>query len=75
MTCGMCDVPIKRWYYSKTIWVNGIALIATLCQAKWGFIVSPELQGIILTIINVVLRSITKEQIEWKEERGEPKND
>ena len=55
----------KKWYMSKTIWVNTLASIVLIAQAQWGFILAPELQGYILTGVNVLLRFITKEKIEW----------
>lgn len=56
---------MKKWYASKTFWVNALALVATIAQGSYGFVVSPEVQGIILTLVNVVLRTVTKEEISW----------
>jgi hypothetical protein len=66
MTCGTCAVPVKKWYHSKILWVNFLALLATIIQAWTGFVVSPEYQGLALTVINMILRAITNEKIEWK---------
>lgn len=55
----------KKWYKSKIIWVNGIALVASLAQVWTGLILSPELQGVLLTAINLILRAYTKEEIVW----------
>lgn len=55
----------KKWYASKTVWLNLIALIASLAQIKYGLVMSPELQGVILTVCNVILRAVTKEEIVW----------
>lgn len=55
----------KKWYASKTVWVNGLAFIATVVQGYTGFVVSPELQGLLLTLVNVILRAVTKEEIVW----------
>jgi len=55
----------KKWYVSKTVWLNTLATIALVAQAQWGFVLAPELQGYILTGVNVLLRFITKEKIEW----------
>lgn len=55
----------KKWYVSKTVWVNGLALVASLLQAKYGLVMSPELQGVALTVINLILRAYTKEEITW----------
>jgi len=55
----------KQWYYSKTVWVNFIALGALVSQSHYGFVISPEIQLALLTIVNVGLRSITKDEIVW----------
>lgn len=44
------------WYKSKTLWVAVIALVASLAQAKWGLVIDGATQGIILTIIFIILR-------------------
>lgn len=55
---------MKKWYLSRTIWVNFIALIALIFQTITGKeIMSPEFQAMILTIANVILRIITKAEL------------
>ena len=49
----------KVWWQSKTIWVGLISLVATIAQAKWGFIIDPLYQGYALSAIMVILRLIT----------------
>ena len=44
------------WYKSKTLWVAFVALIASLVQARYGLIIDGATQGIILTIIFIILR-------------------
>lgn len=57
---------MKKWYASKTLWVNLIAVVALGVQAvKSDWVISPEIQASILAGINVLLRLITKEQIIW----------
>ncbi len=56
----------KEWYHSKTIWVNIIAMIVILIQAYAGFVVSAEEQAAVIVIINLLLRAITKTQLETK---------
>ena len=56
---------VKKWYASKMFWVNLFALVATVVQGFTGFVISPELQGVLLTITNIILRMITNERIEW----------
>jgi hypothetical protein len=53
----------KKWYASKTFWVNIIAAGALLVQGKYGFIVSPEMQALVLSGVNMALRAVTKEAI------------
>lgn len=54
----------KKWYKSKTLWINIIALIAILAQTQHGFIIHPEEQAALLTIINLALRMITNTELE-----------
>jgi hypothetical protein len=53
----------KKWYTSKTVWANIIAAVALFAQMKWGFIIDPGTQALILSGANLVLRKITKESI------------
>lgn len=55
----------KKWYVSKTVWVNAIALFAMVAQMQSGFIVTPDLQAVLLTLVNLGLRAVTKEEITW----------
>lgn len=50
---------------SKTFWVNLLALIAMGVQLATGFAVPPEYQVMALGVINVLLRTVTKEPIAW----------
>ena len=59
------EAKVKKWYASKTFWVNTLALVATVIQGFTGFVISPELQGILLTLVNIILRWVTNEQIVW----------
>jgi len=62
----MVEVETKKFYESKTFWVNIIAMVALIIQAKYGFVVAPEEQVAALAIINLVLRAITKKPLELK---------
>jgi hypothetical protein len=53
----------KKWYVSKTFWVNTVAALAMAIQVKYGFIIGAETQAIALSAINLGLRAITKESI------------
>lgn len=55
----------KKWYYSKTMWANLIVLAALIIQNAYGVVLSPSEQIAILTVINILLRIATKEEIEW----------
>ena len=57
---------MKKWYESKTLWVNAIALIGIAIQTATGkVIISEELQVLILAGVNFILRIITKDAIDW----------
>ena len=51
----------KRWYTSKTLWVNLLAIVALIAQTEFGYILDVEAQAVILAGINLILRIITKE--------------
>lgn len=54
------------WYKSKTLWVNLIAITALAIQAiNASYVISPEIQGSILAIINLILRAVTSQPLDW----------
>ena len=55
----------KKPWKSKTLWLNILGVAGILVQTYTGFVISPELQVMILGVINVILRLITKEEIIW----------
>lgn len=55
----------KDWYRSKILWVNLIAVAGLFAQSQYGYVLSPELQGGILALINLALRIVTKEELNW----------
>ncbi len=55
----------KLWYSSKTIWVNGLALIGAILQAKFGWIIPAEFYTYGLLALNLILRKVTKQPIIW----------
>lgn len=55
---------------SKTLWVNLLAVIAMLVQGQTGFVLDPEAQIAILGVINLVLRIVTKEPLDWTAVKG-----
>jgi len=52
---------VKKWWKSKTVWINIIALMALIAQASTEFVIAPEEQAALIVIINLILRVITKE--------------
>ena len=54
----------KDWYKSRTVWVNLVAFAAFMTQAitgeQW---LTPEAQGVVLTILNLILRFDTNSAI------------
>ena len=55
----------KAFWQSKTLWLNLLAAAAGVVQTYTGFVVSLEVQGAILIILNVILRFVTKSEIVW----------
>ena len=55
----------KKFYLSKTFWVNILAVIALVIQSQFGYVISPETQVSILAVLNILLRAITKTEITW----------
>ena len=57
---------VKRWYESKTLWVNVLTLLAMILSAVMQW---PELQSIApqiavaLSLINIALRFITDSKL------------
>ena len=55
---------MKKWYLSKTLWVNAIAFVGVAVQVVTGdAVLDPELQASILAGVNIILRFITKESL------------
>ena len=52
----------KAWYKSKTVWTNIIALIGVIFFSKEF---DAATVGIVLTVVNFLLRLITKENVAW----------
>lgn len=55
---------MKKWFKSKTIWVNVIAIIIFAIEKFAGIgYIDIETMSFILGILNLILRLITKEAI------------
>ena len=59
----LSDAVGKKWYASKTFWVNIIAALTLIAQIRYGFIIDSSTQALILTGVNIALRKITKEPV------------
>lgn len=60
------EVQAKKFWESRTMWINVIAVVALSVQTQTGFVVGPELQALVLSAVNLFLRSITDRPIEWQ---------
>lgn len=60
----MVTTRVKKWYYSKTVWVNVLATLAMIAQVATGKdVLNPEIQAMIITVLNLVLRALTKHEL------------
>ena len=56
----------KSWYTSKTLWLNLITILALGIQTiNTSYVISPEIQCGLLAIINLILRAVTSQAIDW----------
>ena len=56
----------KKFYLSKTFWINVIAMVGLVVFNKETFIAdNPEMIGGVLVVLNLILRAITKEPLNW----------
>ncbi len=51
----------KRWFHSRTLWVNVLLVVALIVEAKFGEVLTPEMQLSILGGVNLVLRILTNQ--------------
>lgn len=63
----MPDPNSKSIFSSKTFWVNVIAVIGMIVQGATGstFLIGVENQATILALVNIVLRTVTKQPVNW----------
>lgn len=52
---------MKKWYHSRTLYVNILLVVALIVEAKTGEILTPEMQLSILGGVNLVLRILTNQ--------------
>ena len=55
----------KVWWKSKTFWVNVISISSMIAASEFGVEIDPATSVTLLSMINIVLRMITKEPIVW----------
>lgn len=56
----------KAFWKSKTFWVNVIAVGALILQSQTDtYVLDVETQAGLLGIVNLILRCVTKENIDW----------
>ena len=58
-------MDMTKWYLSKTIWVNAVAIAAGFAAKQFGLEIDASTQVAILGVINLALRIITKTPISW----------
>ena len=62
----MSDNTGKKFWLSKTFWLNLLAIAAIIVQTQTGYVIGLETQAAILAILNLILRVITNTDINWK---------
>lgn len=56
----------KRFWASKTFWVNLLAGIALIAEGVTGYEAFPlEAQATVLAVANLILRMVTREPVSW----------
>jgi len=55
----------KQLWKTKTFWTNILSVVIMLVVSGTGVEIPPEFAVSALGVINVILRVITKEAIEW----------
>ena len=59
-----CSTKEKPWYMSKTLQLNAVLLAGVILEAYTGHqIFDADTQLIIVTLLNMVLRTVTKHKL------------
>ena len=68
MQSGKSEVKImkcKKWYKSRTLWANAVAIIVIVVQYLTDkSVIDVQAQAMLLAIANIILRSITDSKLE-----------
>jgi hypothetical protein len=51
---------IKNFLKSKVLWTNLFFIIILFVQSKTGFVIPAEMQAVLIGLVNLVLRQVTK---------------
>ena len=51
----------KRWFHSRTLWVNFVSVVGLVVAGLSGFEITSEITGLALGGVNMILRLVTKE--------------
>ena len=58
------ETKMKKWYASKSVWLNILAVVVTVVQAIQGEAwINPEYQVFILAVLNAIVRLLTNTSI------------
>ncbi len=57
----------KKWWMSKTVWVNFCAILAIVLNSQYGIEMDADTQAAmatsILAVINIILRLVTNQPV------------
>jgi hypothetical protein len=57
----------KRFWQSKTFWVNCLAILAVVVSDLAGVTIPETVPVLVLGLVNLILRLVTKQEISWDE--------
>jgi hypothetical protein len=56
---------MTKFWASKTFWINLLAAVALFVSSQFGVTLTGETTGLALVVINMILRAMTNEPLEW----------
>lgn len=58
------EKTLKKWLFSKTLWVNALAVVGIVGQRISGAdVLDPEAETAILAVVNMILRLVTNKKL------------